>query len=110
MHLNQTKQNKKKRCLLQLLESRIVPLLQRALVEDSFHASSQSKSVPPNPEQEFYVMFNQVRRVSHLSHVSPSPPPRSLREVCELDVACDEMAETAGIVAAYIAHYGPVPF
>lgn len=48
--------------------------------------------------------------MSHLSHVSPSPPPRSLREVCELDVACDEMAETAGIVAAYIAHYGPVPF
>lgn len=98
--------------MLQLLDSRIVPLLQRALVEDSFHASSQSKSVPPNPEQESYVfyVFNQVRRVSHLSHVSPSPPPRSLREVCELDVACDEMAETAGIVAAYIAHYGPVPF
>ncbi|XP_068178225.1 bone gamma-carboxyglutamate (gla) protein, like [Antennarius striatus] len=33
-----------------------------------------------------------------------------LREVCETNIACDEMAETAGIVAAYKAYYGPVPF
>lgn len=35
---------------------------------------------------------------------------RSLHEVCELNVACDEMADTEGIVAAYTAYYGPVPF
>ncbi|KAJ8344947.1 hypothetical protein SKAU_G00291400 [Synaphobranchus kaupii] len=34
----------------------------------------------------------------------------SLKEVCELNVACDEMADTAGIVAAYTAFYGPVHF
>nr|P02823.1 RecName: Full=Osteocalcin; AltName: Full=Bone Gla protein; Short=BGP; AltName: Full=Gamma-carboxyglutamic acid-containing protein [Xiphias gladius] len=34
----------------------------------------------------------------------------SLREVCELNVSCDEMADTAGIVAAYIAYYGPIQF
>ncbi|KAK7930007.1 hypothetical protein WMY93_006402 [Mugilogobius chulae] len=34
----------------------------------------------------------------------------SLREVCELNEACDDMADTAGIVAAYTAYYGPVPF
>ncbi|XP_035254919.1 osteocalcin [Anguilla anguilla] len=34
----------------------------------------------------------------------------SLREVCEVDLACEHMAETAGIVAAYTAHYGPLPF
>nr|AAO24898.1 bone Gla protein [Takifugu rubripes] len=34
----------------------------------------------------------------------------SLREVCELNIACDEMADTAGIVAAYAAYYGPPPF
>ncbi|TNN83547.1 Osteocalcin [Liparis tanakae] len=34
----------------------------------------------------------------------------SLSEVCELSIGCDEMAETAGIVAAYVAYYGPVPF
>lgn len=43
-------------------------------------------------------------------NISSPLPPCSLREVCELNVACDEMAETAGIVAAYIAYYGPVPF
>ncbi|KAL7890815.1 hypothetical protein AOLI_G00002910 [Acnodon oligacanthus] len=34
----------------------------------------------------------------------------SLREVCEVNVACDEMADTNGIVAAYTAYYGPIPF
>ncbi|KAM6971769.1 bone gamma-carboxyglutamate (gla) protein, like [Aplochiton taeniatus] len=34
----------------------------------------------------------------------------SLSEVCELNIACDDMADTEGIVAAYTAHYGPVPF
>ncbi|XP_046900012.1 bone gamma-carboxyglutamate (gla) protein, like [Hypomesus transpacificus] len=34
----------------------------------------------------------------------------SLSEVCELNVACDDMADTEGIVAAYTAYYGPVPF
>ena len=36
--------------------------------------------------------------------------PLSLSEVCELNVACDDMADTEGIVAAYTAYYGPVPF
>lgn len=36
--------------------------------------------------------------------------PSSLREVCELNNACDEMAETAGIVAAYTTYYGPIVF
>ncbi|XP_076129532.1 bone gamma-carboxyglutamate (gla) protein, like [Alosa pseudoharengus] len=34
----------------------------------------------------------------------------SLHEVCEVNLACEHMAETAGIVAAYTAYYGPVPF
>uniref|UniRef100_A0A8C9W1L8 Bone Gla protein n=1 Tax=Scleropages formosus TaxID=113540 RepID=A0A8C9W1L8_SCLFO len=34
----------------------------------------------------------------------------SLREVCEVNLACEHMAETAGIVAAYTAYYGPIPF
>nr|ACS32163.1 osteocalcin isoform 2a [Oncorhynchus mykiss] len=34
----------------------------------------------------------------------------SLSEVCELNLACEHMAETAGIVAAYTAYYGPPPF
>ncbi|KAK7116918.1 hypothetical protein R3I94_023256, partial [Phoxinus phoxinus] len=34
----------------------------------------------------------------------------SLREVCEADLACEHMMDTSGIIAAYTAHYGPVPF
>ncbi|XP_066563519.1 osteocalcin [Amia ocellicauda] len=34
----------------------------------------------------------------------------SLREVCEVNLACEHMAETAGIVAAYTAYYGPIPY
>ncbi|XP_059930525.1 osteocalcin isoform X2 [Gadus macrocephalus] len=34
----------------------------------------------------------------------------SLMEVCEVDVACESMMDTAGIIAAYTAHYGPIPF
>ncbi|XP_052383830.1 osteocalcin 2a isoform X2 [Oncorhynchus keta] len=34
----------------------------------------------------------------------------SLSEMCELNLACEHMAETAGIVAAYTAYYGPPPF
>ncbi|KAJ8001794.1 hypothetical protein DPEC_G00173130 [Dallia pectoralis] len=34
----------------------------------------------------------------------------SLSEVCEQNLSCDHMAETAGIVAAYTAFYGPPPF
>uniref|UniRef100_A0A3Q2XI68 Bone Gla protein n=1 Tax=Hippocampus comes TaxID=109280 RepID=A0A3Q2XI68_HIPCM len=34
----------------------------------------------------------------------------SLREVCESNVACDHMMDTDGVVAAYNAYYGPVPF
>lgn len=34
----------------------------------------------------------------------------SLREVCEPNVACEDMSDTDGIVAAYTAYYGPIPF
>ncbi|XP_075888653.1 osteocalcin [Nelusetta ayraudi] len=34
----------------------------------------------------------------------------SLREVCELSVACDEMMDAQGIIAAYTAYYGPIPY
>ncbi|XP_029913034.1 osteocalcin [Myripristis murdjan] len=34
----------------------------------------------------------------------------SLREVCETNVACDEMMDTNGIIAAYTAYYGPIPY
>ncbi|XP_061604984.1 osteocalcin [Phyllopteryx taeniolatus] len=34
----------------------------------------------------------------------------SLREVCESNLACEHMMDTAGVIAAYNAYYGPVPY
>ncbi|XP_051741950.1 osteocalcin [Ctenopharyngodon idella] len=34
----------------------------------------------------------------------------SLREVCEANLACEDMMDTSGIIAAYTAYYGPIPF
>nr|AAW30003.1 bone Gla protein [Solea senegalensis] len=32
------------------------------------------------------------------------------REVCELNLACEDMMDTSGIIAAYTTYYGPIPF
>ncbi|KAI4882691.1 hypothetical protein NFI96_021839 [Prochilodus magdalenae] len=34
----------------------------------------------------------------------------SLREVCEANLACEHMMDTDGIIAAYTAYYGPIPY
>ncbi|XP_038550424.1 osteocalcin [Micropterus salmoides] len=34
----------------------------------------------------------------------------SLREVCEANLACEDMMDTQGIIAAYTAYYGPIPY
>lgn len=36
--------------------------------------------------------------------------PLSLREVCEANLACEHMMDTSGIIAAYTAYYGPIPY
>ncbi|KTF93748.1 hypothetical protein cypCar_00046984 [Cyprinus carpio] len=34
----------------------------------------------------------------------------SLREVCEANLACEHMMDVSGIIAAYTAYYGPIPY
>ncbi|XP_031726742.1 osteocalcin [Anarrhichthys ocellatus] len=34
----------------------------------------------------------------------------SLREVCEANLGCEDMMDTHGIIAAYAAYYGPIPY
>uniref|UniRef100_A0A3B5AUZ4 Bone Gla protein n=1 Tax=Stegastes partitus TaxID=144197 RepID=A0A3B5AUZ4_9TELE len=34
----------------------------------------------------------------------------SLREVCEANLGCENMMDTSGIIAAYTAYYGPIPY
>ncbi|MCI4395195.1 hypothetical protein PGIGA_G00177580 [Pangasianodon gigas] len=41
---------------------------------------------------------------------SPNDAGKNLREVCEADLACEDMMDTSGIIAAYTKHYGPIPF
>ncbi|KAG2464265.1 OSTCN protein, partial [Polypterus senegalus] len=50
-----------------------------------------------------------VKRLKRNANYSPQQL-ESLREVCEVNLACEHMAETAGILAAYQQYYGPIPF
>ncbi|XP_035036283.1 osteocalcin isoform X2 [Hippoglossus stenolepis] len=34
----------------------------------------------------------------------------SLKEVCEANLACEDMMDISGIIAAYTAYYGPIPY
>ncbi|XP_043091479.1 osteocalcin [Puntigrus tetrazona] len=34
----------------------------------------------------------------------------SLKEVCEANLACEHMMDVSGIIAAYTAYYGPIPY
>ncbi|KAL2101001.1 hypothetical protein ACEWY4_002762 [Coilia grayii] len=34
----------------------------------------------------------------------------ALREVCEANLACEHMMDTSGIIAAYTAYYGAIPY
>ncbi|XP_026216060.1 bone gamma-carboxyglutamate (gla) protein, like [Anabas testudineus] len=80
----------------------------------SSSSSSSSESASDEAAQvvvkrDLAAALLRKRRAAPAGTLSPLQL-ESLREVCELNVACDELADTAGIVAAYTAYYGPVPF
>ncbi|XP_020339816.1 osteocalcin 2a [Oncorhynchus kisutch] len=56
------------------------------------------------------VLLRRKRAAGQAAAVFTLTQVESLSEVCELNLACEHMAETAGIVAAYTAYYGPPPF
>ncbi|XP_010867303.1 bone gamma-carboxyglutamate (gla) protein, like [Esox lucius] len=56
------------------------------------------------------VLLRRKRAVGPTAGALTLTQVESLSEVCELNVACDHMAETAGIVAAYTAFYGAPAF
>ncbi|XP_061761816.1 bone gamma-carboxyglutamate (gla) protein, like isoform X2 [Nerophis ophidion] len=81
----------------------------------SSSSSSSSSSESANTEDSHVVMKRDLaavllRRKRQTSGVLSLYQLESLREVCELNTGCDELAETQGIVAAYTAYYGPPPF
>ncbi|KAM8844881.1 osteocalcin [Spinachia spinachia] len=71
-------------------------------------------SQPESPAQEGLFMereqastvVRQKRAAGELSLTQLE----SLSEVCEANLACEDMMDTHGIVAAYTAHYGPIPY
>lgn len=54
--------------------------------------------------------MHNVRVLALCGHSTLSLSPLSLREVCEANLACEEMMDTQGIIAAYTAYYGPIPY
>ncbi|XP_028672831.1 osteocalcin [Erpetoichthys calabaricus] len=76
--------------------------------------SDNSVSAPDSHSSEdFFVKRDTassfVKRLKRNANYSPQQL-ESLREVCEVNLACEHMAETAGILAAYQQYYGPIPF
>ncbi|ROL41824.1 Osteocalcin 2 [Anabarilius grahami] len=85
---------------------------------DSSSSSSESNSVSAEGTPAPHVLLKRDVAASLLRHRRAGTPAanlspqqlESLREVCEVNLACEHMAETAGIVAAYTAYYGPIPY
>uniref|UniRef100_A0A672IYG8 Bone Gla protein n=1 Tax=Salarias fasciatus TaxID=181472 RepID=A0A672IYG8_SALFA len=56
--------------------------------------------------QQASTVVRQRRAAGQLSLVQLE----SLREVCEANLGCEDMMDTHGIIAAYTAYYGPIPY
>ncbi|XP_029996371.1 osteocalcin [Sphaeramia orbicularis] len=72
------------------------------------------QTVDVNPDQEgLFVeqdeastVVRQKRAAGYLTQFQLE----SLREVCEANLACEHMMDVSGIIAAYTAYYGPIPY
>ncbi|XP_071758073.1 osteocalcin [Centroberyx gerrardi] len=77
-------------------------------------ASTSTGSQPDNPAQEgMFVEKDQASTVVRQKRAAGElslTQLESLREVCEANLACEEMMDTTGIIAAYTAYYGPIPY
>ncbi|XP_054464245.1 osteocalcin [Anoplopoma fimbria] len=73
-------------------------------------ASDASTGSQPadNPAQEGWRGTTFTSPIRSSGQLSLSP--LSLREVCEANLGCEDMMDTHGIIAAYTAYYGPVPY
>nr|Q1EG28.2 RecName: Full=Osteocalcin 1; Short=SseOC1; AltName: Full=Bone Gla protein; Short=BGL; AltName: Full=Gamma-carboxyglutamic acid-containing protein; Flags: Precursor [Solea senegalensis] len=75
-------------------------------------ASFSSQPAVDTPAQE--GLFVEQEQASSVVRQAPKELSlsqlESLREVCELNLACEDMMDTSGIIAAYTTYYGPIPF
>ncbi|XP_023647528.2 bone gamma-carboxyglutamate (gla) protein, like [Paramormyrops kingsleyae] len=75
----------------------------------SSSASASAEEVLVKRDLASQLMKRKRRAAATAAALSPTQL-ESLKEVCEVNLACEHMAETAGIVSAYTTYYGPVPF
>ncbi|XP_036945239.1 osteocalcin [Acanthopagrus latus] len=77
-------------------------------------ASTGSQPASDNPADEgMFVERDQASAVVRQKRAAGQlslTQLESLREVCELNLACEHMMDTEGIIAAYTAYYGPIPY
>nr|XP_043906137.1 osteocalcin isoform X1 [Solea senegalensis] len=80
----------------------------------SADASFSSQPAGDTPAQE--GLFVEQEQASSVVRQKRAPKElslsqlESLREVCELNLACEDMMDTSGIIAAYTTYYGPIPY
>ncbi|CAJ1075769.1 osteocalcin [Xyrichtys novacula] len=76
--------------------------------------SDVSEPAGDNPAQEGLfvekVQASEVVRQKRATGQLSMSQLESLREVCELNLGCEDMMDTHGIIAAYTAYYGPIPY
>ncbi|XP_041813259.1 osteocalcin [Chelmon rostratus] len=77
-------------------------------------ASAGSQPASDNPAQEgLFVERDQASTVVRQKRAAGElslTQLESLREVCEANLACEDMMDTHGIIAAYTAYYGPIAY
>ncbi|KAI7807916.1 bone gamma-carboxyglutamate (gla) protein, like [Triplophysa rosa] len=83
---------------------------------DSSSSESNSASAEGTPANHVLLkrdvaarLLRRRRAGANAADLSPQQL-ESLKEVCEVNLGCEHMAETAGIIAAYTAYYGPIPY
>nr|XP_040047837.1 osteocalcin [Gasterosteus aculeatus aculeatus] len=77
-------------------------------------SDAATASQPDSPAQEgLFVERQQASAVARQRRAAGQlslTQLESLTEVCEANLACEDMMDTHGIIAAYTAYYGPVPY
>ncbi|XP_070704511.1 osteocalcin [Pempheris klunzingeri] len=80
------------------------------LTSDAPHGSQPASDTPAEgmfvEREQASTVVRQKRAAGQLSLTQLE----SLREVCEANLACEHMMDTEGIIAAYTAYYGPIPY